>query len=490
MTLTLRIDNFSTLEYGGTASVTLDQKGCSVGRAPAMDWVLPDPAKHVSSHHFDISYSGGVYYLTDVSTNGTFRHGKPSRLEGAQMISAGDKFRVGHYSISAALPEQERTVVAKTPSPSMLQSPPGKAAETPNKAVVARPVDAIVKTNKSVVSAPGNISTPPPMSKPLFQSPLMQSPVLLQTPQAKAPQVPVSQAKAPRMQSSPQMPAAMPRPSPDLSSMPPSRIQTPVPSPVSAPNDALAKAPDASSISTPNPLLARAPAPTPTSAPNGGSLVSVPPFAKPSVAQPSVAQAPIAKPPAVDKISDNKASEDIDPVLAAFCKGAGMSADKYAGVDPIELANVLGQCVRIATDGIMDVLQEQANIKHSTGGDNSTVRSTAGNNPMKFLSETDHAIEAMFLKPQSGFMAGNDGFKDAMGDIRQHQAAMSAAFQPAIANLLSGLSPEEIESNTSDQSEAWNAYVALWAEKSGNNRNGMLDLFLKAFATAFGSATR
>ena len=82
MTLSLRIENYDVLENGGPASITLDRKGCSIGRGSAMDWVLPDPMRIVSSHHCDIAFRDNAYWLTDVSTNGTFLQGQSHRLDG------------------------------------------------------------------------------------------------------------------------------------------------------------------------------------------------------------------------------------------------------------------------------------------------------------------------------------------------------------------------------------------------------------------------
>lgn len=127
MTLTLRIENFDVLENGGPASITLHQKGCTVGRSGAMDWVLPDPARHISSHHFDIAFKDGAYYLTDVSTNGTFLHGQRYRLDGPHKIKAGDRFTVGHYVVVADLagaPVQPPMPRVNPSGPSLLQTPP------------------------------------------------------------------------------------------------------------------------------------------------------------------------------------------------------------------------------------------------------------------------------------------------------------------------------------------------------------------------------
>ena len=103
MTLTLRIENYDSLPDGGPTSATVSGKGMTVGRSTSMDWTLPDPQRHISSHHFDVTYRDNAYWLTDVSTNGVFLDGQRHRIEGAHQIRPGDRFQVGHYFIGATL---------------------------------------------------------------------------------------------------------------------------------------------------------------------------------------------------------------------------------------------------------------------------------------------------------------------------------------------------------------------------------------------------
>ena len=101
MTLTLQIENFHVLDDGGPVSILVPESGIRVGRRDGMDWVLPDASRYISGHHFEVSFDGATWWLTDVSTNGTFLQGHRHRLGAPHSLSHGDRFQVGQYIIVA-----------------------------------------------------------------------------------------------------------------------------------------------------------------------------------------------------------------------------------------------------------------------------------------------------------------------------------------------------------------------------------------------------
>lgn len=432
MTLTLRINNFDLLEDGGPAWITLDRRGASVGRSRAMDWVLPDPAKHISGHHFDITFRDGIYWLSDVSTNGTFLEGQRYRLDGLHQISDGERLVVGHYVITAQLSS------GATPPlhPPMAQdSVWGEAPATDE----ADPWDF-----GAGAFAPINPMPVKPANSRLLDD-LAQDFVPLQRPVR-----------------------------PDL-------IQPPPPMPEQAP----VWLPDG------GPPLSVAPIPLAQPQPGQPAAVPMPPLSPmaPPQPQPMLTGAEPAR--------TGPQTSDGTAVLHAFCEGAGLDTALLASSTPEALARELGRSVRIATEEIMRLLQDRANVKHFTKGGERTMRSATGNNPLKFLPDSTQALEAMFLKPRDGFMSGADGFDNALKDIRQHQMAVFAALQPALAKLLEGLSPDQIETATegsgsllggSRRARAWDKYVENWDAKASVGDHGMLDAFLKAFAQAYAEA--
>ncbi len=460
MTLTLRIENYDVLENGGPPWITLEGRNACVGRGGGMDWILPDPSRHISSHHFDITFKGGKYYLTDVSTNGTFLQGQRYRLDGPHEIRNGDRFTVGHYIVGASIAQAQQPAAPPRSAPSghrsMIQQPPTWApaagADDPWETIGRSPTPSYVPS-----AAP---SHPPPQGTGGLRRP----PTSYGQGTPSAPPSPPQQPSAPPQYSAPPPQSQPPQPQPPQQPAPPPPQSVP---PYSVPPVAPAGGPAA--MPMPRPEVTPVPvAPGPSPAPI-----------------PAAAMRP-AQPAAVPASNAD--------VFRAFCEGAGLDPAAYGEADMVRLAQQLGTCTRIAVQEIMTMLKDRAAVKHFTRGGERTMRSASGNNPMKFLPDTEQALEAMFLKPRDGFMKGPDGFENALHDIRQHQAAVFAALQPALAHVLAGLSPEEVSGEAGSgimgggKSRAWETFVERWDAKAETGENGMLDVFLSAFSKAYAEA--
>lgn len=101
MAIKLRVISDHYQQLGDQRSRVFGVNGGTVGRAPDNDWVLPDPQRIVSGHHFEIQYDGGSYWLKDTSTNGVFVNGSrtPASSNGPVLLQDGDRLLVGDYEI-------------------------------------------------------------------------------------------------------------------------------------------------------------------------------------------------------------------------------------------------------------------------------------------------------------------------------------------------------------------------------------------------------
>ena len=72
MAIKLRVISDHHRELRDNSSRVFGVNGGTIGRASDNDWVLPDPRRVVSAHHFQVQFHGGRYWLIDTSTNGVF----------------------------------------------------------------------------------------------------------------------------------------------------------------------------------------------------------------------------------------------------------------------------------------------------------------------------------------------------------------------------------------------------------------------------------
>lgn len=408
--LLLRIENHVTLPSGGPVSLRLAGLSAQVGRRTDMDWVLPDSSRHISGHHFDITYRDGRYYISDLSANGTFRHGERYRLDSQHEIGEGDRYTVGHYIIHASF---ESNAALAQPA----AAPPHHAAPHYTPAISA-----------PQISAPQMPMPPSEADDDWADLTPMRSPDYGQSPQ-------------PAPASFPQMPPAPPQPAP----------------PQPAPHDH-------------GPLNHGWGAPAPNFQ-NQTSQNPPPPIAPPQAAPPAT-----------------------DTFMAAFLLGAGLPADTKMTLAPEDLGRMLGESLRVSTEEMMKMLIDRAAVKMFFSKEERTMLSASGNNPMKFMTDANAALTAMFLAPRDGYMTGPAGFYDALTDIRLHQAAVVGALQPALAQMMEGLSPEDIEDSDAGgrfgnkSKKNWEEYVKRWDEKAASGDHGMLDAFISAFARHYSDA--
>ncbi|MFI0396747.1 type VI secretion system-associated FHA domain protein TagH [Paracoccus jiaweipingae] len=135
-TLVLLIENHDAAGTGAPARIEVPRSGLRAGRAADMDWVLHDASRHISGHHFYISYRDGGWWLTDCSTNGVFLQGQTQRLSGPHRLDHGQRFLVGHYVVVALIGAMgDRDPIRPGSLPSFAARPHAAAAD----AVPTRP---------------------------------------------------------------------------------------------------------------------------------------------------------------------------------------------------------------------------------------------------------------------------------------------------------------------------------------------------------------
>ena len=132
----------------------------------------------------------------------------------------------------------------------------------------------------------------------------------------------------------------------------------------------------------------------------------------------------------------------------------GMPADALremlsgAGLDPDSLtpesARVLGQILRVAVEGLMDLLRARMEIKNEFRMSVTLIQARE-NNPLKFSTSAEDALHNLLVKRNPDYMGPLEAFESAFDDLRFHQMAMLAGMREAFFNMLDRFDPAELE---------------------------------------------
>jgi type VI secretion system FHA domain protein len=230
--------------------------------------------------------------------------------------------------------------------------------------------------------------------------------------------------------------------------------------------------------SAPKPALRSPPPP----AANARAARRVPP----SVPERSVRPVPSPPPRA------SQSSGDDDAQLRALIAAAGIE-----GLDASsDAAQVLGEMLRAAVSGLMEVLRAREQMK-----DELRVRGTsfkvANNNPLKFSANVDDAFHNLLVKQNPAYLEPTAALEDAFRDVRDHQAAFLSAMRLAFESMLSQLDPNRLQDDFDRQIKKgsilgvpaklryWDLYRDKYSDFAKDAQGAFRNLFGDAFAKAY-----
>jgi type VI secretion system FHA domain protein len=403
MLLTLSVISAQGAGLGSSAYRVFDAHGGTIGRVDANDWVLPDPAKFVSSHHARIRCHNNVFYLQDLSTNGTFLNSTDTPVSKSDLtaLGDGDRILIGDYEILVQLIDDGAPSAVEAAAP---QSP-APWAPAPATPLVADVVSPETADPLLLLGGNGSLGASPPRMPALAPEPVARS--LPPPPPVSAPAAPAAAGGIPddwqltgfNMNSLARAPAAAPAPAPAPARAPPERRD---------PDDAFAP------VSAPPRVQPAPPAP---------ALSATLPSATPR------APTPGAPPRTTPGVTDER--------ITALFQGLGVDPDR---VSPETFAE-LGEILRIVVQGMIEVLQSRTEVKNNFRVPMTTMRPVE-NNPLKFSLNVDDAVHNLFVKRNPGYLQPVDAFREGFRDVAFHQVAMLAGIRTAFNALLARFEPE------------------------------------------------
>jgi type VI secretion system FHA domain protein len=474
MLLTLSVISAQGASLGNSAYRVFDAQGGTIGRIDANDWVLPDAAKFVSSHHARIRCHNNTFYLQDLSTNGTFLNSTDTPVSKSDLtaLGDGDRILIGDYEILVQLID-DGSSAAPEPEPAPPPAPAAPAA-WPIQSPVAASADPLVPDEPPIETA----------------DPLLLLGGGAPTPARAAPLVP------PVPQPAPRAPApSPPPPPPQTSALPP-------PTPAAGiPDDW-----QLTGFNMPTPAARAAPAASPAPPASPASLAStLPPARAPQPAPPAPQPAPPAPanwhaatlPPATPRpatlpVTPRAAPGMPDDRIGALFAGLGVDPDR---VSP-ETFTELGEILRIVVQGMIDVLQSRSEVKNNFRVPMTTMRPVE-NNPLKFSMNVEDAIHNLFVKRNPGYLQPVDAFREGFRDVAYHQVAMLAGIRTAFNALIARFDPETLQETyerklkrtmllgVANKLKYWDLYCEQFEEFDKDAESTFQNLFGEEFAKAY-----
>ena len=493
-------------------SRTLDEGVLSIGRGPSNNWVLQDPAQHLSKVHCVVSSTPGGHVLTDCSSNGVFLNGAKKRMERDAKVplADGDEFVLGDYLVQVS-------EVASLTSRAVASS----AGATPRGAAPVLDGDDPFGLDEFLPPRPA--PAPPPPPPPPRAAPRVDP---FADPEAMARQDPFGDSFDDALL--PSAPAAAARPFGEpLPKVAPAGQRDPFDLRDEKQQDAFGdddddlfrgakpavswegpSQPDTvdgsaqafiapKAIPMPNmddwdDLLGDvAPGVSPPAPPPPPPVpVAAPPPVAPAVPTPPVAMVPPAPPPAAAE------GDAAMRLLAAFLDGAGVAKLDVSAQDPESYFRGVGELFGLMVESLRDVLMSRAVTKGEFGVEQTMLR-PRNNNALKFSVTPSDAVAALLQPGRPGYMQPLAATKEAFDDVRIHQLAVMAGVQAALFNLLKTFDPAALEGRLQKGSmlgnimpgarraKLWDAFCAAYKEIARDADSDFQAVFGREFARAY-----
>ena len=409
-----------------------------IGRAPTCDWVLPDPGRVLSKRHCSVSGQDGTWWVTDISSNGTWLNGQPLDHGVARHLRSGDRVTLGAYEIEA------RFGVADAPS-----REPGPASS-------ADPWGLDAEEDRLTGDPFAPVDDAPQSALPGIGLPAGFDPLAVGGASGDGSLYPAADHVSDLGEN-----FRAPRPNRDL--VPEGWDHEPEGPTQKPPGRELV--PENWDVDHPEPALV--------------ADVPVPPASSPQEQEAHAAPA----------------GSDAAAAFAAFAAGAGIAGQPH--LDPMTALGELGRAFRAMVTGLRAVMIARDEIKAEFRIEQTMVRAS-GNNPLKFAADDADALAALLGIGRHGGMSASRALSEALRDIRLHELAVAAAIQQAIRDLLDEVSParlaQDLPPMTADilpgrrAQRSWTAYEALHARLQRALSDDFDTLFGRSFARAYETA--
>lgn len=513
MTLQLTIIKFPPGITLADDRKTFGPQGGLIGRGVDNDWVLSDPERFLSSKHCQISKEGGQYYLTDLSTNGTFLNGAAEPLgRGSRVaLNDGDCFDVGDYRFKVALETQEDAFAAHTFTSTSI---------SPFANVKSNPTAFAQNDLPQNDFAQNGISSPESMFMSSSYEGLVKD-IVPDSMKITDPLVALSQAAQ-------AFDSGKPAAQSDSFGVTPYDVDPFAVNPFvqsgsqGDSGDLLREAVAWPEVKQEQSIL-------PEDWADDISLIGVgkkksssftmrdedalikeatdafnvkarpePPFSKPVAKEnpqtPKATPSPggSARPRPQPEATNVSSSGSMDRTLL---EALGLGDANLSDEQIREIHHTIGLMMRETLDGLMQVLRSRTSIKNEFRINITTIQPVE-NNPIKFSVSVDEILDIMFLRRTRAYKAPLDAIEESFHSIADHQLAVIAGIRSAFRSVLARFDPERLEEEFKQtgkggllpgvlKGKLWNAYQDHYQRMVNDMERSFQDLFGDEFVQAY-----
>ncbi len=503
---------------GTKATHTFALQGGTLGRSSDNEWILEDPERFISSQHSQISFENGQYYITDLSTNGTFSNGaaEPIGKGNTVQLNDGDKFSLGDYEFLASVWQAEEQASNNEQGPfSEAQAP---AASQPFDSLAGQDyfasasssdVDNFASSVSGHVSSTDSLFSP----EPIETDPLAALDNAQQAPHSSPfesnslPDVSMSDQADPMQQS-----VSWPSATIESGAIPEGWDLNAEPEPAAPAmnkanfmgNEIPAEEPLADKSSAEKSALEKT---------NEKILAEIAILKK--QAQKQALQQQIEKNTQVQQAASKAATSKPRPKPKpkpkpeqrqttrrattnheqSLIEALGLATNNLSDEKVIEINQIVGELVRETITGMMQVLSSRSTIKNEFRMNVTTIQPIE-NNPLKFSANVDDAMENMFIKEGNAYKKPVEAIKEGFEGIAEHQIAILAGIRTAFKGVLNRFDPVTLEHRFEQFNKPgiipgiskiknWDSYKHYYKELVDDMDNSFQHLFGYEFVQAY-----
>lgn len=438
MALRLRVVSDHRRSLGDRCNIVFGVGGGTIGRSADNDWVLPDPLRYVSAHHARVSFRQGAYILEDLSTNGVYVNDSAKALgkSAPHKLQNGDLLRFGDYQVAVVI-DAESQQAAAPEVPHSTGNTPG----VPTSILNLRTVGRAAQTDIGAALDLDALLVPDPSAPP---APAVQIQASADTGSSSGGYRPVNAYG--------QAVARIPRP-----------VEAPAPAAAVDPEE-----PDEEVIARRIARLARAAGRTPSELRNGNGAAA------------------------------GKASEaalyDVQSGLQAFCRGAGIDAERLPNDAQTRLMHLVGQLFREAFVGLKDLERSRNEIRNRFRIEIPQDADDPRPNLVKMA--LDELLVELLRQHETRRLDAVLWLRETMTSAKDHENAMVHAVRDAFVEFVGRLDPAELEARferaarrgklrTGGHAQYWDLYGEFYRNLVEKPAELLPHTFVEAFSLAY-----